>query len=324
MAESITTLSTTLSAAAYNMACGVVGTKCYLFDSGSLITTNVFDTETNTITTLSTTLPTAATGIACGVVGTKCYLFGGFDKGDILNTINVFDTETNTITTLSITLPTATYGIACGVVGTKCYLFGGYNTDSGSLNTINVFDTETNSITTLSITLPTAASYSACGVVGTKCYLFGGFDSGDILNTINVFDSGIVLIVDVPRIIYNNTVIAELSDKEITITCAGKKMLSDIVIVNRAVEEEASLISFTIDGTSYQAEEGMTWADWCDSDYSGGTYAPHPNLVTQPCKYPNSYFITEDGTSGGSVLMTDTIIANHAYSTIYIDTSGGA
>ena len=277
MAESITTLSTTLSAAAYNMACGVVGTKCYLFDSGSLITTNVFDTETNTITTLSTTLPTAATGIACGVVGTKCYLFGGFDSGDILNTINVFDSETNTITTLSITLPTATYGIACGVVGTKCYLFGGYNTDSG-----------------------------------------------DILNTINVFDSGIVLIVDVPRIIYNNTVIAELSDKEITITCAGKKMLSDIVIVNPAVEEEASLISFTIDGTSYQAEEGMTWADWCDSDYSGGTYAPHPNLVTQPCKYPNSYFITEDGTSGGSVLMTDTIIANHAYSTIYIDTSGGA
>ena len=129
---------------------------------------------------------------------------------------------------------------------------------------------------------------------------------------------------DVPRIIYNNTVIAELSDKEITITCAGKKMLSDIVIVNPAVEEEVSLISFTIDSTSYQAEEGMTWADWIDSEYSDGTYAPHPNMVTQPCKYPNSYFITEDGTSGGSVLMTDTIIANHAYSTVYIDTSGGA
>lgn len=29
-----------------------------------------------------------------------------------------------------------------------------------------------------------------------------------------------------------------------------------------------TLISFTIDGTSYQAEEGMTWAEWVDSEYS--------------------------------------------------------
>lgn len=29
-----------------------------------------------------------------------------------------------------------------------------------------------------------------------------------------------------------------------------------------------NLISFTIDGTSYQAEEGMTWGEWCDSEYN--------------------------------------------------------
>ena len=29
-----------------------------------------------------------------------------------------------------------------------------------------------------------------------------------------------------------------------------------------------SLISFTIDGTSYQAEEGMTWEQWVNSDYN--------------------------------------------------------
>lgn len=42
----------------------------------------------------------------------------------------------------------------------------------------------------------------------------------------------------------------------------------------------ANLISFTIAGTSYQAEEGMTWGEWCNSGYntanlyviSGGTY----------------------------------------------------
>ena len=30
------------------------------------------------------------------------------------------------------------------------------------------------------------------------------------------------------------------------------------------------MISFTIDGTIYQAEEGMTWAEWCESNYNTG------------------------------------------------------
>ena len=30
----------------------------------------------------------------------------------------------------------------------------------------------------------------------------------------------------------------------------------------------AQLITFTIDGTSYQAEEGMTWGEWVDSKYN--------------------------------------------------------
>lgn len=29
-----------------------------------------------------------------------------------------------------------------------------------------------------------------------------------------------------------------------------------------------SLITFTINGTTYQAEDGMTWWDWCNSEYS--------------------------------------------------------
>ena len=68
-------------------------------------------------------------------------------------------------------------------------------------------------------------------------------------------------IADVPRIIYNNTVIAELSDKEITITCAGKKMLSDIVIVNPVGNEaEEEGLYFYIDGTKFVLpEEGITF-----------------------------------------------------------------
>lgn len=35
---------------------------------------------------------------------------------------------------------------------------------------------------------------------------------------------------------------------------------------------EVTLINFTINGTSYQAEEGMTWAEWCASAYNTDGY----------------------------------------------------
>lgn len=44
---------------------------------------------------------------------------------------------------------------------------------------------------------------------------------------------------------------------------------SGVVVKPIATE---SLITFTIDGTSYQAEDGMTWAEWCESDYNTGGY----------------------------------------------------
>lgn len=38
------------------------------------------------------------------------------------------------------------------------------------------------------------------------------------------------------------------------------------------VEEDVNLISFTIAGTNYQAEEGMTWGAWCESSYNTDGY----------------------------------------------------
>lgn len=29
-----------------------------------------------------------------------------------------------------------------------------------------------------------------------------------------------------------------------------------------------NLITFTVDGVEYQAEEGMTWGEWCNSEYN--------------------------------------------------------
>jgi hypothetical protein len=39
---------------------------------------------------------------------------------------------------------------------------------------------------------------------------------------------------------------------------------SDIV----GYDFDVNLITFTIDGTEYQAEEGMTWGEWVDSEYN--------------------------------------------------------
>ena len=39
-----------------------------------------------------------------------------------------------------------------------------------------------------------------------------------------------------------------------------------------------TLISFTIDGVAYQAEEGMTWRDWCSSEYNTDGYMADPDV----------------------------------------------
>ena len=82
---------------------------------------------------------------------------------------------------------------------------------------------------------------------------------------------------------------------------------------------ENDLITFTIDGTSYQAESGMTWYEWSLSDYN-----THGNISTQ--NSPNSYVSV--GSSGTSYIEdvrgTDTIIANKAYSIHYGGGGGGS
>ncbi len=47
-----------------------------------------------------------------------------------------------------------------------------------------------------------------------------------------------------------------------------------------------TLISFTIDGTSYQAEEGMTWEEWCNSSYNtNGFYYDETRVYINPTDY---------------------------------------
>lgn len=44
--------------------------------------------------------------------------------------------------------------------------------------------------------------------------------------------------------------------------------------------EPAQLISFTIDGNKYQAEEGMSWEEWIASSYSGAYFIVEGQVVT--------------------------------------------
>ena len=67
------------------------------------------------------------------------------------------------------------------------------------------------------------------------------------------------------------------------------------------------LITFTVDGTEYQAEEGMTWGEWVDSEYNVDNYTSDSEYVFAP----NGIFLVAIG--GDTVVPTDVIIEEQEY-----------
>lgn len=55
----------------------------------------------------------------------------------------------------------------------------------------------------------------------------------------------------------------------LTMTATDDKTEEFVIFVD-GVEKECvtRMIYFAIDGTQFQAEAGMTWAEWCDSEYN--------------------------------------------------------
>ena len=84
---------------------------------------------------------------------------------------------------------------------------------------------------------------------------------------------------------------------------------------NGATFTKLELITFTIDGTSYQAEEGMTWEQWVNSSYNTGGYRLSTNTIV------NSSGSGITDSSNVAVYYTDVIVANATYKLL---TSGGA
>lgn len=73
---------------------------------------------------------------------------------------------------------------------------------------------------------------------------------------------------------------------------------------NVEMVDNVQLITFTINGTSYQAEEGMTWEQWVDSSYNDGTVsktAVGVHLGLKQVKYSEKIVLLSDViVSGGS------------------------
>ena len=80
---------------------------------------------------------------------------------------------------------------------------------------------------------------------------------------------------------------------------------------------EVTFISFTLDGKGYQAEEGMTWADWVASEYNTGRYRADGYYVSDEYSNPieNSADVWQ--------YPTDYIIANESYNATSGSHSGG-
>lgn len=71
---------------------------------------------------------------------------------------------------------------------------------------------------------------------------------------------------------------------------------------------EESLISFVIGGTTYQAEDGMTWGEWLESDYGSSDFEWNGTCIVQ---ISTGYFVAESANTYPS--NTDAIIADFNY-----------
>ena len=120
------------------------------------------------------------------------------------------------------------------------------------------------------------------------------------------------------EILYKGSVIGTISNGEtITLHCADKVLTDDVVVRAAA---DVSIISFTVDGITYQAEEGMTWYEWGLSDYytDDNWAVPDTGIVYGPKTKPlfeGEGYTSSDLESNSSALVKgdELIIANHDY-----------
>ena len=109
-----------------------------------------------------------------------------------------------------------------------------------------------------------------------------------------------------------NLVYEEEIDRDNEIITIKKK---DGTVVKEISYKDAELIKFFIGSIEYKAEKGMTWAEWCESEYNSlGVYEQYGDVFGEW----GGYIATKDYSSGGhngnyAVDPLDEIIAGFTY-----------
>ena len=91
--------------------------------------------------------------------------------------------------------------------------------------------------------------------------------------------------------------------------------LDSIIAIQEGLIGSGSIISFTIDETSYQAEKGMTWGEWVDSDYNtdGWEIVGSNNIIQK-----GEYAVYSPGDNVNVVRPSNEIVSNrHDFSMMF-------
>lgn len=133
-------------------------------------------------------------------------------------------------------------------------------------------------------------------------------------------------------IAYKDTIISIKDGQTVTLHTTDKKLTEDLEIIapESTVEDwdgtivvEGGTISFTIAGVSYEAEDGMTWGEWVESEYNPDyDYAPNFKKFysTGDTVYQNE---TGSGTPIDNAKPDSEIIEGYDYTLKAPPTSGG-
>jgi hypothetical protein len=100
--------------------------------------------------------------------------------------------------------------------------------------------------------------------------------------------------------------------------------IKEFIKANATKQGATSLISFTIDGTSYQAEENMEWRDWCLSEYNTGGYLDGANNSNYDAGKSSIWapdLSTRVGTTTSQAVDHKDVITEYAY--VHITASSG-
>lgn len=86
----------------------------------------------------------------------------------------------------------------------------------------------------------------------------------------------------------------------------------------RSIESLGGIITFSIDGIEYQAEDGMTWAEWVDSEYNTNGFVNDEGFISSPSDGMGAWVIDVEFLSSSRycyIFEDDLIILGYDYYT---------